>query len=103
MTDPYMYRHFEVGAQALRELVKEARRIANCMEAQEARARVPVFEPGSQEHWMNEVAQGRAVNGYAEWKAWYESDQLERAGEAIAAVKRGFADMEAQVRGERDD
>jgi hypothetical protein len=88
--------------QVMNSIASSLRTIANCQEEMVKRARQPVFQPGSQEHWMNEVAQGRAVNGYAEWKAWYESDQIERAGEAVAAVKRGFADMKAQMKGEGD-
>jgi hypothetical protein len=89
--------------QVMHSIASSLRVIANCMEAQEKRERTPRFQLGSEEHWKYEVAEGRAINGYAEWKAWYESDQLERQGEAIAAVRRGFASLEAQMREEPDD
>jgi hypothetical protein len=105
-------------------------RIANVLEAQEQRAReqVPLYPPGVVEQltkdlfgtaeeiadpdlalqWKLEVINNTTVLGFTEWRVWHESEQattpedIENMGEAIAAVKRGFAEMEAQVKGERD-
>jgi hypothetical protein len=87
-------------------------RIVNLLEAQEMRARERIsYDPkslGMLALWREEVARGDCRIGFTDWQAWHESEQgttpedIENVGEAIAAVKRGFADMEAQVKGEGD-
>jgi len=58
--------------------------------------------------WRYEVFRGMTLLGYTDWLAWREADQEEaqyttpedvvEMGPAIQAVRRGFADMEAQIR-----
>ena len=109
----HMYRHIEVAAQALRELVKEARRIANVLETQEMRAREKHVDPdslGAMALWREEVARGNCRIGFADWLAWHQHDEeagttttpeeIEALAPAIAAVKRGMAALEQAVENE---
>ena len=112
----HMYNHIELIARNLN-------RIANVLEAQEKRAREkPVIDPdslGAVALWKEEVADGTCTIGFTDWMAWHTADnpleqanaliqgttpeEIERAGEAIQAVKRGFDEMERQVKGEGAD
>jgi len=87
------------------QIAQHLNRIANCLEAQEKRARErPQVDPdslGMVALWREEVARGATNVGFTHWLAWHESDRDE-VDEAKAAVKRGFDDMEAQVKGEGD-
>ena len=61
--------------------------------------------------WRSGARRCRTVTvlGFSDWLAWHESDNattpedIENMGTAVQAVKRGFADMEAQVKGKSDD
>src|SRR3954466_14512738 len=102
---------------ALRGIERHLERIANFLEAQELRARkMEAFTHpdslGALALWRWEVGRGETTVGFADWLAWHESDKAEQAVRdapsaadveaAAQAVKRGFGDMEAQVKGEGD-
>lgn len=99
--------------QVMHSIASSLRTIAICMQAQEQRRqeRIP-FDPkslGALALWREEVSNQITVLGFSDWLAWHESDNattpedIENMGAAVQAVKRGFADMEAQVKGESDD
>ena len=98
--------------QVMHSIASSLRTIANCMEANEIRARergtVDTGSLGALALWRWEVSESNTRLGFTDWLAWHESDkattqeEIELAGEAIQAVKRGFAGLEAQVKGEGD-
>jgi hypothetical protein len=73
----------------IRQIAQNTNRIANCLEAQEMRAREkPKVDPkdlGAYALWKAEVSFDRTRVGFSEWQAWHESDR---------------ADMEEQVKGD---
>jgi hypothetical protein len=90
-----------------RQIERHLNRIANVMEAREKRAREQtlnqVLDAGTGNVdmavlWQTDVVRGDTVLGFSEWLAWRNQDQIE----AAQAVKRGFADLEQQVKGEGD-
>lgn len=99
--------------QVMHSISSSLRTIAGAMEAQEMRAREkPQVDPnslGAKALWMQEVAGGDCLLGFSDWVAWHESESyttpedMENVGRAVQAINRGFADMEAQVKGKSDD
>lgn len=99
---------------ALKAMERHLGRIANLLEGFEMRERqrnadVDPDSLGALALWREEVSHGGCLLGFADWRAWHEADKPKPGGpspedvEAAAqAVTRGFADMEAQVKGERD-
>ena len=63
----------------LRQIQLSLNRIADCMEAAEARAQVkPVIDPdslGVRAIWQQEVAAGDTILGFTEWLAWIRHDE----------------------------
>lgn len=98
--------------QVMHSIAQSLRTIAGAMEAQELRRREKLtFDPkslGALALWREEVARGDCRIGFADWLAWHESENyttpedMENLGEAVQAVKRGMAGLEAQVKGEGD-
>lgn len=84
-------------------------RVANVTEAWWAREREkPQVDPaslGAKALWMQDVAAGDCLIGFTEWLARYDTtpEEIEALAPAIQAVRRGFADMETQLKGERND
>jgi hypothetical protein len=67
--------------QVMHSIASSLRTIANCMEAQEMRAREkPKVDPdslGMVALWREEVARGATNVGFTHWLAWHESDKAE--------------------------
>jgi hypothetical protein len=65
----------------IRQIAQNTNRIANCLEAQETRARErPQIDPnslGAMALWREEVASHNCTIGFSDWLAWHESDRAE--------------------------
>lgn len=93
--------------EAIRRIPYELNRIANVLEAQEKRAREIQVDPnslGAKALWMQEVAAGDCLIGFADWVAWHATtpEDIEALAPAIQAVRRGFDSMEQAVREQRE-
>lgn len=99
--------------QVMNSIAGSLRMIANCMEAEEKRKRsleegINPDSLGALALWRWEVQEGNTRLGWSEWLAWHTHDEsttpedIENMGAAVQAVKRGFADMEAQVQAQKE-
>lgn len=111
------YDHYRQHLETLPRIERELGRIANCLEGLVLLMRQELSDDatyvdadslGAAALWREQVAQGNTLVGFSDWLAWHKADpattpeDIENYGEAIKAVKRGFAEMERQVKGEGD-
>jgi hypothetical protein len=83
---------------AIQQIPQQLKRIADALEKQK-----PQVDPnslGAYAIWKDEVARSGCLVGFADWQAWHDQPTPEQVGEAIQAVKRGFDEIEEQVRGD---